>query len=135
MGRQKIVDDEDLNVDNFMMSDSLTGRFDVNSVDEEVKTPPTYGGYVCEMSFSSYKLAGEMKSLARKHDRLTISFILRSGDPIGILDDCALLSYRLIDVSGMTVYSDEWADGTTVSASINMFENDECYLVTIVIIE
>jgi len=126
---------DDLNPDNFMMSESLNNRLDPDSIDSSTVLSTTYGKYTCELKFLTYTFIGHVRQLSTTALQTTISILLSAGEIVDILKDNDLLSVKFLEVSGETAYFREWDDPPTCTLTCNVSPPEEIYVVTIVIDE
>ena len=126
---------DDLNPDNFMMSESLNNRLNPDSIDSSTLLPVTYGKYTCEIKFLTHTLTGDVRQLSSTPKKTSISILLSTGEAIDILKDSDLASIKFFDVSGGVIYFREWDDPQMPAVTCNMSPPEETYIVTMVIDE
>lgn len=126
---------DDLNPDNFMMSESLNNRLNPGSIDSRVALPIVYGKYTCEIKFLTHTFTGDVRQLSVTPQKTSISISLSTGEVIDILKDNELVSIKFFDMSGDVIYFRECDDPQASAVTCNMSPPEETYIVTMVIDE
>jgi len=125
--------DDAFSQEHLLMSDSLSGRFDVGDLETNVHLPATYGDYVCAFMFDGISIVGELREVLSSDDGMNITFMLAEGEPMGLLQGPTILSQEFLDITGKRVFYRQYADDTTYALKMISAEDEENLLITLFI--
>jgi hypothetical protein len=125
--------DEAFSQEHLLMSDSLSGRFDIGDLETNVHLPVSYGDYVCAFMFDGISIVGELREVLSSDEGMNITFMLAEGEPMGLLQRPTILSQEFLDVAGNRVFYRQYADDASYTLKMISAEAEENFLITLFI--
>jgi hypothetical protein len=124
------------NPENFLMSDSLDGRFDpellVEKATSKNEIPRRYGQFICDFSFDDIDLSGTLTSFKINKEQTTISVRTDVGEIINLLDgDNSLLSVSCKSFSGEDLLLKEFVNPVETTVVVNVIDDTDYAIVTV----